>query len=208
MIRHIFIMLCVCSTVLAQGTDRRRSGNPSSSSGKAPAAAPASPLTPASGYEAFQLILERNIFNPTRVGRTRVSSDEKPARADEISLVGIVRYDKEAFAVFHSPEAAFRKEVAEGGEIGDFRVTKVKPEGVELLRGDKPLSLAVAQQLRRAEGGDWTVSAPKVPTPDPRASGRSSEPAPVEIPANASEVLKRLMKQREQQLKKIGRAHV
>ena len=174
----------------------------SAPAGKAPAAAPASPLTPTQGYEAFQLVLERNIFNPTRVGRTRVANEEKPPRAHEISLVGIVRYDRQAFAVFHSPETTFRKEVGEGGEIADFKVRRVDGEGVELSKGEQHLKLVVSQQLRRVEGGDWTINAPKTPASDPRASARANEPAPVEIPANASEVLKRLMKQREQQLKK------
>jgi len=67
----------------------------------------------------------------------------------------------------------------------------------------KGRTLVVSQQIRRVEGGDWTVSAPRTPPADPRAgSGRAAEAVPVEIPANASEVLKRLMKQREQQLKK------
>ena len=199
--RLTLIFLGLATLAFAQGADRRRGGSGSSSS-KAPAAAPASPLAPAQGYEAFNLILERNIFNPTRVGRTRVTNDEKPPRADEITLVGIVRYDRQSFAVFHSPESSFRKEVGEGGEIAEFKVRRVDGEGVELLQGEKPVKLAVAQQLKRVEGGEWTVSAPKIPAPDPRASSRSAEPAPVEIPANASEVLKRLMKQREQQLKK------
>jgi hypothetical protein len=199
--RRTIIFLCLTTLAAAQGADRRRGGS-GSSSPKAPAAAPASPLTPTQGYEAFQLILERNIFNPTRVGRTRVANEEKPPRADEITLVGIVRYDRQAFAVFHSPETSFRKEVAEGGEIADFKVRRIESEGIELLRGEQPLKLAVSQQLRRVEGGDWTAIAPKPPAPDPRSAARSAEPAPVEIPANASEVLKRLMKQREQQLKK------
>ena len=199
--RHTLIFLCLATLAFSQCTARRRGGS-STSSSKAPAAPPASPLTPAQGYEAFNLILERNIFNPSRVGRTRVANEEKPPRADEITLVGIVRYDRQAFAVFNSPESSFRKEVGEGGEIADFKVRRVDGEGVELLKGEQPLKLVVSQQLRRVEGSDWTVSAPKTPAPDPRASGRSAEPAPVEIPANASEVLKRLMKQREQQLKK------
>jgi hypothetical protein len=202
MIRVAVLLLLSSATVLAQGTDRRRGGSPSPAPGQAAPAASSSPLAPTQDYAAFQLILERNIFNPTRVGRTRVANEEKPPRAEEISLVGVIRYDTRAFAVFHSPEAAFRREVPEGGEIADFRVTKVTAAGVELLKGDKAVSLAVAQQIRRAEGGEWTVSAPKAPAADPRAAARSTETAPVEIPANASEVLKRLMKQREQQLKK------
>ena len=103
---------------------------------------PAAPAAAASGqgFEAFQLILERNIFNPTRVGRTRVADEEKPVRSDEITLVGIVRYGDRGLAVFHSSEASFRREVGEGGEIADFKVLRVDAGGVERRRLD--LSLA------------------------------------------------------------------
>ncbi len=196
---HVFLLFALAAVAAAQGADRRRGGAPASS------APPAAPATAASGqgFEAFQLILERNIFNPSRVGRTRVADEEKPARSDEITLVGIVRYGDRGLAVFHSPEPSFRREVGEGGEIADFKVLRVDSAGVDLQRGEQPLKLVVSQQIRRVEGGEWTVSAPRTPPADPRAnSGRPAETAPVEIPANASEVLKRLMKQREQQLKK------
>ena len=197
--RHALFLFTLAVVAAAQSADRRRGAAPASS---APPAA-ASSVANGQGFEAFQLILERNIFNPTRVGRTRVADEEKPARSDEITLVGIVRYDDRGLAVFHSPEPSFRREVGEGGEIADFKVLRVDAGGVELQRGDQPLKLVVSQQIRRVEGGDWTVSAPRTPPADPRAgSGRAAEAVPVEIPANASEVLKRLMKQREQQLKK------
>ena len=64
------------------------------------------------------------------------------------------------------------------------------------------------QLVRRAEGGDWNVITLVAPAPRADAAGgsriesaRPGEPAVPEIPANASEVLKRLMKQREKQLK-------
>ena len=197
--RHALFLFTLAVVAAAQSADRRRGAAPASS---APPAA-ASSVANGQGFEAFQLILERNIFNPTRVGRTRVADEEKPARSDEITLVGIVRYGDRGLAVFHSPEPSFRREVGEGGEIADFKVLRVDAGGVELQRGDQPLKLVVSQQIRRVEGGEWTVSAPRTPPADPRASsGRPAETAPVEIPANASEVLKHLMKQREQQLKK------
>jgi hypothetical protein len=83
-------------------------------------------------------------------------------------------------------------------------------DGVELIRGDKPLPLKVAQQLRRAEGGDWNVIT-IVPPPPPSATGSPADmdskraaasAAANEIPADASEALRRLLKKREKQLLK------
>jgi hypothetical protein len=69
----------------------------------------------------------------------------------------------------------------------------------------------VAQQLRRPEGAEWTVTLNKAAQADPKAmdpnaantinATRTGDPGGAEIPADASEVLKRLMKKREKQLK-------
>jgi len=164
------------------------------------------PTTPAdSKYDSFRVIVERNIFNPTRVGRTR-DREEKAPRVDTIALVGTMQYDKGVVAFFDSPDAAFRKTLREGQSVGDFKVQKIAPNEVELIRDGKPISLRVAQQLRRPEGGDWSVTAAEPPRDATGAAatagGRPPEPAePPPIPADASDVVKRMMEQRQKQLK-------
>ena len=183
----------------AHAADKRRDATAAKSS------APAAATAPGQGFEAFQLVVERNIFNPNRTGRTRATTEEKPPRVDEISLVGTMNYDKGLVAFFDSPDAAFRKTVREGESVGDFKVQRITAEGVDLIRDEKPVPLKVAQQLRRPEGGDWTVATTKARTDAGAAGGsslsRPNETAPVEIPADASEVLKRLMKKRDKNLK-------
>lgn len=193
-------------------SERRRGSSTSASS--APAAASSSSNSGAnsagptgSAFDAFQLVVERNIFNPTRVGRTRASED-KPARVDEIALVGTMNYDRGLVAFFESADASYKAARREGESIADFKVQRIMPEGVELLRGDKPVSVRVAQQLRRVEGGDWVVMATPLPT---GPSGSSAPVAEMARPADnagaaddaaeASEVLKRLLKKREKQFK-------
>jgi hypothetical protein len=187
---------------LVSAADGRRSA-----AAKAPA--PPASVAPKQGFDAFQLVVERNIFNPHRTGRTRPGSEEKPPRVDEISLVGTVQYGQENLAIFDSPDPAFCRALHEGEAVGDFTVRRITADTVELVRGGQPLALKVSQQLRRVEGGDWTVTANQAAKADPRAiagnAGAAPRPvdfsAPVEIPADASEVLKRLMKKREKQLK-------
>ena len=79
--------------------------------------------------------------------------------------------------------------------MGDFKVQRIANDGVELMREEKPLALKISQQLRRPEGGEWTVRATPSAIPETPAA------VVTEIPADASEVLKRLLKQREKQLK-------
>jgi hypothetical protein len=157
------------------------------------------------GFDRFQVIVERNIFNPNRTGRTRATQEEKPRPVDEISLVGTMQYEKGLLAFFHSSDAEFRKTVRVGDSIGNFKVERISAEGVELSRDGNTVPLQVSQQLRRAEGGDWVVTSPPLPA-DVRGStagspGAPNDSAPAEVPGEASEVLKRLLKKREKQLK-------
>ena len=183
--------------------DRRRSAGAATTSAAPEAGAL---ITPASGFEAFQLIVERNIFNPNRIGRTRTAPEEKPPRVDEISLVGTMQSDLGVMAFFDSPDPAFKKTLKAGESVADFKVQSIAADGVELIRGDKPLALKVSQQLRRAEGGDWNVislvPAARVDGSARLESGRPGSAAPPEIPADASEALKRLMEKRQKQLQK------
>jgi len=189
------------------GRDRGRSD-------RAPASAsePGTFLPPAANsLEAFRVLVEKNIFNPNRVGRTRDAVAEKPLRIDEISLVGTMEYHGGIVAFFESPDSAYRKSVRTGEKIGDFSVRQIGADTVELSRDDQPLTLKVAQQLRRVEGGDWKVIT-LVATP-PRsgpggAAGSADDTrataaaAAAEIPADASEALRKLLKKREKQLQK------
>jgi len=166
------------------------------------------PTTPADAkYDAYRIIVERNIFNPNRVGRTRDRSDEKLPRVDTIALVGTMQSDKGVVAFFDSPDAAFRKTLHEGQSVGEFKVEKIQPNEVELSRGGKPVTLKVAQQLRRPEGADWSVSAVEPPrtdatgAPAATATGPAEPAAPPAIPADASDVVRRMMEQRMKQLK-------
>ena len=194
MTRASLLPLLAALTVLAQAAERRRGSDPAPASAGAPAAAAAT--APAGSLEAFALVTERNIFNPNRTARTRATPEEKPVRTEEFALVGVIGFGASTAAVFHSADPRLSGEAAAGGRWADFTVVAVSPSGVELRAGDRSYSLAVAQRLTRVEGGEWTASAAPVPEARSRA-----EAAPVEVPANASEVLKRLMKQREKQLK-------
>jgi hypothetical protein len=190
------ISLCALLAALAvgiQAAERRRGSEAAPAATPAPAAAS---TAPAGSLEAFALVTERNIFNPNRTARTRSAPEEKPVRTEEVALVGVVGFGADPAAVFHSADPRLRGEAAAGGRLGDFSVVAVTPAGVELRAGERTYTLAVAQRLTRVEGGEWTASA--APVPEVRSR---PEAAPVEVPANASEVLKRLMKQREKQLK-------
>ncbi len=159
---------------------------------------PAPPPAPAAagstaGFAAFRSIGDWNIFDSSRVGRT--INEPAPPAGDTISLVGTMQYAKGLLAFFDSPDANYRKTLRVGEAIARFTVVRIMADGVELAQDAKQLSLTVGQQLHRPEGGDWTVTGASRVERVPAANG-----APA-IPADASDVLRRLMEQRQKQLK-------
>ena len=165
---------------------------------KAPAAA-ATAAMPLTDFNAFRLVTERNIFNPNRIGRTRESNEAPPPRVETIAFVGTMETDRGLRAFFDSTDAAFKKTLREGESIADFTVRRILPDSVELTRGDQTTPLRMTQQLRRAEGGEWTVTARDPVRTESTKAAESTAPLP--IPSNASEVLRRLMEQRQKALK-------
>lgn len=160
-----------------------------------PAAAPA-PTGP--DFNSFRIILERNIFNPNRIGRTRGGGDEVQARTDQLALVGTLQSDQGDLALFDGSESAFRKSLRAGQTVAGYTVKGVTATSVQLEKDGKLLQLKVGQQLTRETGGDWIASTRELP----RAEEPRSGPAPVTtVPNDASEVLRRLMEARQKQLK-------
>lgn len=161
---------------------------------------PGAAVAPANSFEAFRVITDRNIFNANRTSRTRGTPEEKPVRVDTIALVGTMNYEKGLVAFWESPDASFRKTVRIGEAIADFKVERITSDGVELAGAGGPLALKVSQQLRRVEGGDWTLFIPPDVAANTPGLRSPTTPAPAEVPADASDVLKRLLKKREKQL--------
>lgn len=160
-------------------------------------ATPEAPRNP-SEFEAFRLIADRNIFNPNRT-RAR-GPEEAPPKVDTVALVGIVHDDGKIVAVFDSPDESFRKALQVGEKIADYSVTTIAEDHIELTGKDgKAFPFRMSQQLRRVEGGEWrTTGRDFVRTESSRDRPTKETPA---IPSDASAVLRRLMEQRQKQLK-------
>jgi hypothetical protein len=158
-----------------------------------PAATAAAGTGSTASFSDFRFIGDWNIFDPNRVRRN--TDDAPPAVVDTISLVGTMQYEKGLFAFFESPDSNYRKALHVGDAIAQFTVTRIMPDGVELTRDSKQISLAIGRQLRRPAGGEWTVAASPQVDQGPAAS------TPPPIPAGASDTLKRMMEQRQKQLR-------
>jgi hypothetical protein len=179
--------------------------------GKLSVAADAQPRLPASAsapdaqstvsFDTFRFIGAWNIFDPTRVGHPGEGA-AKP-QIETISFVGTMEYEKGQLAFFDSTNRSYPQALHEGETIAQFTVKRITPDTVELTRDSTPLTLKVGQQLRRPPGGEWTMGATMG---GPMGSVMGADKAPAEtsapeIPSDASAILKKLMEQRQKELK-------
>ena len=152
-------------------------------------------------FSSFQVISERNIFNPNRTARRRRGNRTQPA-ADAFALVGTMSYAKGTFAFFDGTSSEYRKVVQNAGTIAGYKVTDITPTAVKLANGDKQLVMKVGTQMRREEKGSWQMAATSelpVETVE-NADAAAAESAASDSSNEGNDVLKRLMKQREQEL--------
>lgn len=111
-------------------------------------------------YSAFQIIAERNIFNPNRGRRGPALPEETrpPNRVDALTLVGTMIYRKGPFAFFDGTRPDYRRVLQPGGTIADYKVADIGLGHVKLENGSNHLELKVGMQLRRADDGPWQIT--------------------------------------------------
>lgn len=167
----------------------------------APAAVKATATGPTyASFDTFRIIDDRNIFDPNRISRT-ARNNEDPPRGDMLTFVGTMQYEKGFFAFFDGSNASFRKAIHETEPIAQYTVTHIAADSVDLMRDGQPITLRIGQQLRRPIGGDWALAGADFARSEagPAPPGTPTEPPPP--PPAASDTLKRLMEQRQKQLK-------
>jgi hypothetical protein len=114
-------------------------------------------------FDSFRPVSDRNIFNPNRyarsTGRTTRSTASTPAsRVESISLVGVIAYEKGWFAFFDGTSSDYKQSLQTGGTIGQYHVTRVTSDVVQLAAGTNTFDLKVGMQMRREDEGDWFLS--------------------------------------------------
>lgn len=193
------------------GSDRSRSSGATSEYSQASdryRSAPASGTNagPASlDYSAFNIIVERNIFDPNRYPRQARPPTRPPSRVDSLTLVGTMSYEKGDFAFFDGTSADYKKALKLTDLIAGYKLAAIAPTGVTLASGTNEVRLNVGMQLRREENGPWQVSGQRTSylaasissshSTNAVAGGSQSPPAD----AADSDVIKRLMQRRQQE---------
>jgi hypothetical protein len=160
-------------------------------------------------YSDFQVIVQRNIFDPNRYPSRGPRPQFENRGAPTFSLAGTMSYRKGMYAFFSGTSQEYQKALQQGGVIAGYTVTKIDFEGVQLQNAAKQVHMTVGSAMRQ-EGDGWVLSLPgqwnETPVADTTSSStgtdtNTSETPAVSVPSGGptSDVLKRLMEQRQQQ---------
>jgi hypothetical protein len=162
-------------------------------------------------FSTFQVVVDRNIFNPDRYGRQPRPSYEQHS-VPTFSLAGTMSYRKGMFAFFNGTSDNYRKALQEGGKIAGYTVGKITFDDVQLQSTGKTIVMKVGAAMRQ-EGSQWVLRAPGewgdlsstggAPGSSSETSGQPTTATSPNPPSSGeqNDVLKRLMQQREQELK-------
>jgi len=157
-------------------------------------------------FPSFKIISERNIFNPNRSGRDAVvvAKTPKPVKVETFTLVGASSSEIGRFAFFDGSSSEFRKVVKRGDSFGNFTVADISWNGVKLVPSSgEPVEMTIQSQMKRQDEGEWVFNANPEPTvsssPDQGSSGGGNTASASS--GGESDVLKRLMQKREEELK-------
>jgi len=164
-------------------------------------------------YPAFSgFIAGRNIFDPNRLPRnsrntrTNIRQTRTQRSAPTFTLVGTMSYEKGMFAFFDGNNSDLRKVLyqSDSNSIAGYTVTEITLTGVQLQTADKKETVQMKiGELMRQEGNHW-LPAGKGELSAGASVAENSSPDTNSAPSSAGEpndILKKLMQQREQELK-------
>jgi hypothetical protein len=162
----------------------------------------------ATNYSSFQIIAERNIFDPNRFARAPRSRGRSISRsAPYFSLVGTMSSRKGMLAFFDGNDSDYRKVLSPNGDIAGYKVVEITLRGVKLEAAGKPVAMKVGAQMRQADKGEWQLAeSGELPAATTGNEAPATDETPAAGPASGAgsepnDVLKKLMQQREQELK-------
>jgi len=156
-------------------------------------------------YSFFKMIVDRNIFDPNRNPHRAEKRGQRGPEVEAFSFVGTMSYDKGTFAFFDGTSSTYRKALQVNGTIAGYKVKEIEPNVVKLEGDGKEIEMPVKAQMRHETQGGWRLVAqsesPTEPTEEDVSEASSSSGTDAGSGGEVSDVLKKLMQQREQELK-------
>ena len=179
-------------------------------------AAETHPTSVIDSKEVARRVADRNIFDPERQPRIRGESRPVPkpkavasADAPEFGLVGVITYPRGTFAFFDGNASEFHKTLQLNAVIAGQTLSTITPQSITLIASNRPPNLLrVGQRLRQDSEGVWQLVTGLGGEGFKRSgsaegstgTAAASSTTPSEDPPGSDEILKRLLKKREQEM--------
>ncbi|MBM3901842.1 MAG: hypothetical protein FJ379_07115 [Verrucomicrobia bacterium] len=155
-------------------------------------------------------VAERNIFDPSRQPRIpgappRPVSRPRSTEAPTFTLVGVLKAQKGPMAFFDSGTSEYRKAIPLNGSIAGYTVIDITPARVRLsISNQPPLDLRVGARMRQDGETGWQLADAGGMATSPTSGGTSAPGSGAASSGSGGngaedEILKRLMKKREQE---------
>ena len=165
------------------------------------------------GYDAFQLIRTRHIFDPNRKPPKKESDQPRavtPSRPKSVhlSLTGTMVTEARKLAFFTGSRSEFNKIVGVGEKLGDYTVATITASEVTLDQAGKPTMLGVGKRLQLegteadAVESEAAPAAPDGTSAPPAADGSAAPAGGAPSGGSPSDILKRMMERRAKEMKK------
>ncbi len=137
--------------------DSQPEKKPAPAARKEPATRGPKPLT----FEDFDLVVNRNIFDPNRrkiVIRSREEAPPPPPPRNSIVLKGTMKTPDALFASFDSTLSECRGRFDKDQEFGGFKLTAITRTNATLKLDTNVFALAVGESLSKTGDGPWTAA--------------------------------------------------
>jgi len=154
-------------------------------------------------YAFFATIPERNIFNPIRLPHREPPTNHVEtvvaAPTDAFALVGTMTYEKGTFAFFSGASTNYQKVLQRDGEIAGFKIASITPDAVTLATSNSTVIVRVGSQMQCDRVAGWTQAQYATTQMVDQATAPVVPPA-TDSAGSSSDILKKLMQKREQEL--------
>jgi hypothetical protein len=116
-------------------------------------------------------------------------------------------YKNGMLAFFDGTDPEYRKVLAQNGVIAGYKVTEITLRGVNVESAGKTVVMKVGAQMRQEGKGEWQLAGPgELPAVAAESDAPAADGASAAAPVSGStsepnDVLKKLMQEREQELK-------
>lgn len=165
------------------------------------------------GFARYEVVIERNIFDPNRRPRTRAetANAEPVEQRETVNLVGTWISNRETLAFLEGSRPEHSGASALGSVLDGWRLTEVSAGRVVLEKEENKIEWPVGHRLERSPGGEWELggtatavsSRPSRSSPGGRSSASggvtSSAASAAPSPAGAEDLLQRMRERRQRE---------